>query len=146
MIGYILALSAIMSTFQPTTVAHIASKLPEFLGQTSQIETAAKEAKHVVQEIKTVWITAYSSTPEQTDDTPFTTASGTTVRDGIIASNFLEFGTKVQIPEIFGDRTFVVEDRMHPRKVNFVDVWMPSREDALKFGIYQGRLVVLKEI
>lgn len=146
MIAYLLALSALMSALQPTTVANIASKLPELLDRPYQIETTAKEVKEVVQEIKTVWITAYSSTPEQTDDTPFVTASGTKVRNGVIASNFLEFGTKVQIPEIFGDRMFVVEDRMHPRKSNFVDVWMPSKEDALKFGIYQARIVVLKDI
>ena len=48
--------------------------------------------------------TAYSSTPDQTDSTPFTTASGTQVRDGIIAANFYigrggePFWTPVKIP------------------------------------------------
>src|SRR3989344_3213041 len=59
--------------------------------------------------------TAYSSTPDQTDDTPFITAKGTTVRDGIIAANFLPFGTRIKIPDIYGDKIFVVEDRMNRR-------------------------------
>lgn len=89
------------------------------------------------------WITAYSSTPDQTDDTPFITASGKNVRDGIIATNHLKFGTRVQIPELFGDKVFVVEDRMHPRKQGFVDVWMPTREEAMRFGIAHADIVVL---
>jgi 3D (Asp-Asp-Asp) domain-containing protein len=92
---------------------------------------------------RTVWVTAYSSTPEETDDTPFITASNATVRDGIIAANFLPFGTKVQIPELFGNKVFVVEDRMHPRKTNNVDVWMPTKEDAIQFGVHKTEIAVL---
>lgn len=91
----------------------------------------------------TVWVTAYSSTPEETDDTPFITAKGTFVRDGIIAANFLPFGTKVQIPSLFGDKIFVVEDRMHRRKTNNVDVWMPTKADALRFGAHRAEIAVL---
>lgn len=90
-----------------------------------------------------VWVTAYSSTPEETDDTPFITASGKEVRDGIVAANFLPLGSKIQIPGAFGDKVFIVEDRMHPRKKNFVDIWMPSKELALKFGIKQAEIVLL---
>lgn len=90
-----------------------------------------------------VWVTAYSSTVDQTDDTPFITASNTKVRHGIVAANFLPFGAKIQIPETFGDKIFVVEDRMHRRKTNFVDVWMPTRQDAKNFGIKRTRIVVL---
>ena len=46
-----------------------------------------------------VIITAYSSTPCQTDDTPYITAAGTSVRDGIVANNYLSFGTKIRIPD-----------------------------------------------
>jgi len=95
--------------------------------------------------IKKVWITAYSSTPEETDDTPFITASMTKVRDGIIATNFLPFGTKVMIPKLFGKKVFVVEDRMHQRKVNFVDIWMPTKEDAINFGIIYSEIIVMNE-
>ncbi len=87
-------------------------------------------------QVKRVWvtITAYSSDPNQTDSTPFVTASGKTVADGIIAANFLNFGTKVYIPELFGNKQFVVEDRLHARFSDRVDIWMPSTEMALKFG------------
>src|SRR5882724_9437368 len=51
----------------------------------------------------TVWVTAYTSVPEETDDTPFITAMGTKTRDGIVATNMLPFGTKVKIPALFGD-------------------------------------------
>lgn len=89
-----------------------------------------------------VWITAYSSTPEETDDTPFTTASSKLVRDGIVATNFLPFGTRLAIPAIFGDKVFTVEDRMHKRKKNFLDVWMPTKQDAVQFGIQCARIII----
>ena len=92
-----------------------------------------------------VWITAYSSTPDQTDCTPFITASGIRVKEGIIAANFLPFGTKILIPELFGDKVFTVEDRMHRRKTNNVDIWMSSRSKALKFGIARAKIVILEE-
>jgi 3D (Asp-Asp-Asp) domain-containing protein len=81
-----------------------------------------------------VTITAYSSDPNQTDETPFETASGAYVREGIIAANFLKFGTKVRIPELFGDREFVVKDRLHSKFSDRIDVWMPSSEQAKQFG------------
>ncbi len=90
-----------------------------------------------------VMVTAYSSTPDQTDSTPFTTASGTRVRDGIIAANFLKFGTKIKIPELFGNKIFIVEDRMHRRFDKYVDVWFPNRSSALKFGKQEVEIVVL---
>jgi len=91
----------------------------------------------------TVVITAYSSTPDQTDDTPFITASGTHVRDGIVAANFLPIGTKIQIPELFGDKIFVVEDRMHERFSDRVDVWFATREEAKTFGLRKATIHVL---
>lgn len=90
-----------------------------------------------------VFITAYSSSPDETDDTPFITALGTWVRDGIVAANFLPFGTKIKIPDVFGDKIFIVEDRMHERKNNFIDIWMPSKEKALSFGIIKTRIKIL---
>ena len=109
------------------------------------VAEAAVTPKQVVDEQNTrkVWVTAYSSTPDQTDSTPFVTAMGSMVRDGIIATNIYPFGTKIQIPKFFGTKTFVVEDRMHVRKKNFVDIWMPSRQDAMEFGIAFTDIVVL---
>ncbi len=80
-------------------------------------------------------VTAYSSTNGQTDDDPYVTAFGTPVRDGIVAANFLPVGTVVRFPDKFGDRLFVVEDRMHERFGLQVDIWMSKQEDAKAFGI-----------
>ena len=102
------------------------------------------EVHRNVLEVREVWITAYSSTPEETDDTPFITASGTSVRDGVLATNLLPFGTEVMIPANFGDKVFTVEDRMHQRKTNNVDVWMASRSEALQFGRKYATIVVLE--
>ena len=82
-----------------------------------------------------VIVTAYSSTPWQTDDTPYITASGTRVHEGIVANNLLPFGTKIKIPEIYGNKTFVVEDRMSWKKGYYhVDIWFPSYWQAKNFG------------
>ncbi len=84
--------------------------------------------------VKTVTASAYNSVLWQTDDTPFITASGTTVRHGVLAANFLPIGTLVTIPDIYGDQIFVVEDRMNPRYLNNIDIWMESISDAKQFG------------
>ncbi len=105
--------------------------------------SAAHAAEAPFCKVKRVWVTAYTSTPEETDETPFLTANNTIVEDGIIAANFLPFGTKVQIPAVFGDKVFTVTDRMHVRKRNFVDVWMSEKDDALAFGIRRAEIVIL---
>ena len=82
-----------------------------------------------------VVVTGYSSTIDQTDSDPFITAAGTWVRDGIVANNMLPFGVKVRIPELYGDKVFVVEDRMNWVKGNYhVDIWFASHSEALNFG------------
>ena len=96
------------------------------------------------QNILKVWLTAYSSVPEETDSTPLITASGQLVRDGIIASNALPFGTLVKIPSIFGDKIFTVEDRMNKKKDGFMDIWMPTKQDAIDFGIHRVEVVVVQ--
>lgn len=92
-----------------------------------------------------VWVTAYTSSPEETDDTPHITAMGSKTRDGVLATNMLPFGTKVRIPKFFGEKVFTVEDRMHPRKKNFMDVWMSEKKAALRFGIAYTEVLVLHE-
>ena len=82
-----------------------------------------------------VTITAYSSTPDQTDDSPFVTANGTWVHDGTMAANFLSFGTKVRLPDYSGDKVYVIEDRMNQRYTYRADIWMETREAAKQFGI-----------
>ena len=107
------------------------------------IETPKPEPKVI--KTYNVRATAYSSTPDQTDDTPFITAKGTYVRDGIIAANFLPFGTKIRIPEIYGYRVFVVEDRMNKRYWYNVDIWFPERRQALTFGSQRVLIEIIEE-
>lgn len=104
-----------------------------------KIKNTEKQTQTIKQRY-TVEMTGYSSTPDQTDDSPFITASNTYVRDGIVALNGFPFKTKVQFPDLFPGKTFVVEDRMNKR-YNFentgkyrVDVWFADRNTALKFG------------
>lgn len=82
--------------------------------------------------------TAYSSTVDQCDSTPCITADGFNVckhgKEDVIAANFLRLGTKVKLPELFGDRIFTVHDRMNPRYNYRIDIWMTDRNKALSFG------------
>jgi 3D (Asp-Asp-Asp) domain-containing protein len=92
-----------------------------------------------------VVITAYSSTESQTDDTPFITASGSWVKDGVVANNLLPFGTKIRIPELYGDKIFVVEDRMSRKKSYYhVDVWFSDYWQAKSFGAKNAIIEVLE--
>ena len=93
-----------------------------------------------------VMASAYSSTPDQTDSTPFTTAWGTQVRDGIIAANFLPFGTLVKMPELYGDKIFVVEDRMNRRYTYKIDVWFPERAQAMEFGNKKVKIEIVAKL
>ena len=102
-------------------------------------ESGARSARYAVR----IPVTAYSSTPDQTDDTPFTTASGTQVRWGVVAANFLPIGTLVRIPDHFGDQVFVVEDRMNARYNVHLDIWMQTRQEAKQWGLRQVRVEVL---
>jgi len=88
-------------------------------------------------------VTAYSSTPDQTDSTPFITASGTDVREGVVACNFLRFGTKVRFPQLYGEKIFVVEDRMAVRNSHKMDIWFVSRDQARQFGIKIAKVEIL---
>ena len=72
-----------------------------------------------------VVMTAYTSTPDQTDDSPFIAASGKHVYDGMLAANWLPFGTKIKIPELYGDKIFTIDDRMNKRYgYGRMDIWL----------------------
>jgi 3D (Asp-Asp-Asp) domain-containing protein len=102
-----------------------------------------KTSFEVIKKVKMV-VTAYSSTPDQTDDTPFITASGKHVKDGIIANNMLPFGTKVRIPEL-GNKIFTVEDRMNKRMGLYrADIWVPTTKEALRLGVKNVTLEVIE--
>jgi len=122
----------------------------------AQAEVSVAEEKRGIEELEKnervsrvmqgVTMTAYSSTPDQTDDSPFIMANGKRVYDGAVAANFLPFGTKVRFPELYGDKVFVVEDRMHRRFDDRMDIWMETRREAINFGIREVTVEVLEDI
>lgn len=93
-------------------------------------------------------ITAYNSEVGQCDATPCITANGFNVCEhGVedtIATNYLKFGTRVKIPELFGDRVFVVRDRMNPRYDKRIDIWMLDKTEARQLGLKYAKVEVLE--
>lgn len=91
--------------------------------------------------------TAYSSSVDETDDTPFIAADGTHVYWGMVATNVLPKKTKVRIPELYGDKVFVVHDRMNTRynDINIMDIWHPSKIEAKQFGVKYGITIEILE-
>jgi hypothetical protein len=96
-------------------------------------------------------LTAYSSTPDQTDSDPFTAASGKQVYLGMVANNCLPFGTKLKITftdaatqEKYGNVEFMVDDRMNSRYgCNRFDVWLDApRKEVNQFGVKRASIEV----
>jgi len=103
------------------------------------------EAKYSVNTV----ITAYNSDIGQTDDTPCITANGFDLckhgQEDSVAINGYKMGTKVRFPDLFGDKVFIVRDRMNARfNSSRVDVWMLSKADAKNFGVRAARMEVLE--
>lgn len=99
--------------------------------------------------VTAVVVTAYSSDVAQTDATPCIPASGYDLCKhyeehgfgNTIAANFLPLGTQVRIPELFGDKVFIVRDRMNERyATGRIDVWMPTKAEAKQFGVKRATL------
>ena len=112
---------------------------PVYIVESQPIDLDAYLREYFINKIpkKTMYVTvtAYSSTKDQTDGNPFQTAIGTPVRDGIVAANFLPIGTVIRFPDKFGEKLFVVEDRMHEKYGLQVDIWISNLDEAKKFGI-----------
>jgi 3D (Asp-Asp-Asp) domain-containing protein len=108
--------------------------------------------------------TAYNSLAAQTDSTPFVTATGARTRFGVVALSRdllrrIPYGSIVRIEDLgswsngrgrgaynrmLSGVNFIVEDTMHPRKRNTVDVWMPTRRAAIQWGARQIRVTVIR--
>ena len=108
--------------------------------------------------------TAYTSSPRETDSTPYVTATGARTRLGILAVSRdllkeLPYGSLVKLEDLgrwqdgqdagrfnflFKDVLFVVEDTMNRRFKQRVDVWLPDRSLALKFGRRRLKLTVIR--
>jgi 3D (Asp-Asp-Asp) domain-containing protein len=130
-----------------TVVLYAGGAIPPLHIQAADIPlriASARAAEVSTPQTLSLRVTAYTSVPEETDSTPFITASGQMVRDGIVATNLLPFGTDVMIPSLFGDKVFVVEDRMNKKMGNSLDIWMPTKSKALFFGVhYNAKIVIL---
>ncbi len=124
--------------------ADLAAEITELRAlKPAQILSAVQTKPAITGRVIYVTVTAYSSTPDQTDSTPFITANGTRVRDGIIAANFLKFGTKVKFPDYSGDKIYEVTDRMNARYPNRADIWMETRDEAIQFGLRTLKMEIL---
>ena len=97
--------------------------------------------------VRTIYVqaSAYNSEVGQTDSSPFTTASMTHVHHGTLAANFLPFGTKVLIPDYYGDTIFIIEDRMNKRYgYGYMDIWMADKGEAMQFGRRNIKIQILE--
>lgn len=103
---------------------------------------------------RTVVATAYSSEAAQTDSTPCIPAmwkfnlcdyfAKTGIED-TIAANFLPLGTEVRFPEVYGNKIFVVRDRMNSKYngKSRIDFWKKDRPSAVKFGVERIKMEIL---
>ena len=113
------------------------------------LEIASNEKNILPDNAMFVTLTAYNSEVAQTDGDPCTTANGFNVcKHGIedtVAANFLPMGTVITIPDLFGDKEFVVRDRTSTRfNDKRTDIWMKTRSDAMQFGIRHAHIVVVE--
>lgn len=109
--------------------------------------------------------TAYNSLPGQTWGDPNVTATGSQTRFGIIAvsrdllGSQLPYGSLVRLRDLGGfdgrgagdfqtvldeQQVFIVEDTMHSRKTQQVDVWFPELNTALSWGVRQIEVEVVR--
>lgn len=102
-----------------------------------------KSVKRPTKVVMTV-LSAYSSTPGQTDSDPFIAASGKRVYDGMVAANWLPLGTKITIPSLYGEKIFTVDDRMNARYgYGRMDIWMNAPiVQVKKFGVKRAAVEI----
>ena len=82
----------------------------------------------------------YNAEIAQTDANPLITASGQTVREGIVANNCWPFGQKVEI----AGKSYEVQDRMAPRyDCNTFDIFFWDKREAIQWGKQEIEVKVL---
>ena len=144
-IALLAGILAVLATPQHASTLDARDSAPFLGGGKTAIAPLPLVADRPVQKNPWLTVTASSSTVDQTDGDPFTTASGNHVEDGIIAHNYLPFGTRVRFPERFGNKVFIVQDRLHESKGYYIaDIWMQTREDAVQWGAPILKMEVLE--
>jgi len=127
----------------------LGSSLSKHRDRLSELQQLMAVKDHLIQSLTkghTLTISAYSPEPAQTDDSPFITASNHRVRDGIVAvsrdlyNKGWVFGREVYIK---GLGVYIIDDLMHERKTDQLDIFMFSTAQAMRFGRKKMRVFLL---
>ena len=62
----------------------------------------------------------------------------------MIGANFRPLGAKVRLPDLYGDKQFIVLDRMNQRYSSRMDIWMDSYHKAKQFGVKYVRVEMIE--
>jgi 3D (Asp-Asp-Asp) domain-containing protein len=138
----------------------------EVLPEARVLEPEARVAEGpVANPVFSVRGTAYNSMVSQTNDQPFITATGQRTGWGIVAvsrdllGGDLPYGTLVRLrdlgnyhngrgagayQDLLDETVFVVEDTMHPRKRNQIDLWFADYGSALAWGVRHLEVEVVR--
>ena len=103
-----------------------------------QVEEAAISIPQEECSYHEVWITAYTATEEECGKADGITASGEVARRGMIAADWLPFGTEVEI----NGEVYVVKDRFGDGKYGKIDIYVDSIEEANQIGRYKTTVKV----
>lgn len=92
----------------------------------------------------TVIATGYSSTPDQTWGDPYTTYTGTRVHWGTVAvhPSVIPLGCRMSI-SAFPGTVFIAEDRGGGINGYRIDIWFPTRQEALNWGVRTVTVTIL---
>lgn len=138
MICAILVLNSLFDYLKTPNLGHYVFQNPIRNEQKGTQESVSESNDTTEPEEESVWHTgefsAYSASPDETDENPEINASGKKVKKGDVACpKSMEFGTKI---EVKGHGTFECWDRMNQRyqdKSNF-DILVESKDEAFQFG------------
>ncbi|PIT90208.1 MAG: hypothetical protein COU22_03465 [Candidatus Komeilibacteria bacterium CG10_big_fil_rev_8_21_14_0_10_41_13] len=136
---------------QPIQLPYQNGKQEVLRAYVSAVPKLPESGKREPRFILNTWVTSYNSHPSQTDDSPCITASGLDVcerfkegAEDIVATNFryLPFGTKIEFPDLYPGKVFIVEDRMNRRYTKTFDIWMSDYQTSREFGRKYTRVYV----
>ena len=100
--------------------------------------------------ISSMTVTSYRSVPAQTDSSPYITSIGEKVnKSGVAASqDLLKAGTLKygDIIYVEGYGLKVVNDTMHPRMTNHIDMWVKTKAEEHKVGTRTLRIYKIKGV
>lgn len=135
MVRFFLIVCALLILLTPIISSDYELRQDPQFQEVGEVEKDTETEKYPRQEIGSQIagkVTMYNSVPEQTDDTPFITASGQTVRKGIVANNCLPFGARVVIEGFI----YEVQDRLNSKYgCEWFDIWSESIEEARAYGV-----------